>query len=148
MKFKLLPPFLFLFCCLLMFLLTVSVPQLAFLTTPYNYLGFVLFFVGLSVVRKGQFVFKAAKTEINTFKPPKHLVIEGPFRYSRNPIYLGFTLALLGWAMVLGNLVSLDGVLLFFFVANFWYIPFEEKAMEKEFGADYIAYKEQVRRWL
>ena len=148
MKFKLLPPFLFLFCCLLMFFLTVSVPQLAFLPTPYNYFGFVLFFVGLSIVRKSQLIFKAVDTEINTFKPPKRLVTDGLFRYSRNPIYLGFTLALLGWAMVLGNLAALDGVLLFFLAAHFWYIPFEEKAMKKEFGTVYEQYKKQVRRWL
>lgn len=148
MKFKLLPPILFLFCCFLMFFLTVSIPQLAFLPTPFNYFGFVLFFVGLTMVRKGQLIFKTVKTEINTFSPPNRLVTYGPFRYSRNPIYMGFTLALLGWAVVLGNLAALDGVLLFFLAAHFWYIPFEEKAMEKEFGTDYIAYKKQVRRWL
>ena len=88
------------------------------------------------------------ETEINTFKPPKRLVTDGLFRYSRNPIYLGFTLALLGWAIVLGNLAALDGVLLFFLAAHFWYIPFEEKAMKKEFGTVYEQYKKQVRRWL
>ena len=72
----------------------------------------------------------------------------GLFAYSRNPIYLGFTIALIGVAIVLGNLFALDGLLAFIFATNFWYIPFEEVAMENQFREDYLAYKKKVRRWL
>ena len=99
------------------------------------------------MVRNIQRKFKQIATEINTFKQPNHLVDDGLFRYSRNPIYLGFTLSLFGLALLTANLAAFD-VVFFFLVVHFWYIPFEERIMEKEFGSDYINYKKQVRRWL
>ena len=145
---KLLPPFLFLFCALLILGFNLVLPALSLHLSPWNYIGFFFLFSGLYIVRNIQRKFKQVATEINTFKQPKHLVDDGLFRYSRNPIYLGFTLSLFGLALLTANLAAFDVVLLFFLVAHFWYIPFEEKAMEKEFGTDYIAYKKQVRRWL
>ena len=145
---KLLPPFLFLFCFLLILGLKLALPALSLHLSPWNYIGFFVLFGGLYIVRNIQRKFKQVATEINTFKQPKHLVDDGLFRYSRNPIYLGFTLSLFGLALLTANLAAFDVVLVFFLVANFWYIPFEEKAMEKEFGTDYITYKKQVRRWL
>ena len=107
--------------------LTMTFTQFSFLPTPWNYTGFFLFFGGLAMVGTGLRKFNALATEIHTFKRPKKLVTEGLFRYSRNPIYLGFTLALLGAATVLGNGMAYLGVGLFFLTAHFWYIPFEEK---------------------
>lgn len=100
------------------------------------------------MVRNIQGKFKKEATEINTFKSPKKLVSTGLFHYSRNPIYLGFTLALGGLAIVLGNYAALDGLIAFFIAAHLWYIPYEEEAMEKEFGEAYLDYKSKVRRWL
>ena len=92
--------------------------------------------------------FRKVKTQIHTFKKPKKLVTDGLFQYSRNPIYLGFTMALLGIAFLLGSLTALIPVLFFFLVANFWYIPFEEKNMQMVFGQSYSFYSRKVRRWL
>ena len=92
--------------------------------------------------------FRKAKTQIHTFKVPKKLVTTGLFQYSRNPIYLGFTIVLLGIALLYGSLSTLIPVLLFFLIANFWYIPFEEKNMKKVFGQSYLFYRRRVRRWL
>lgn len=145
---KILPPFLFLICCLAMIICSFLFPEWNYLPKPWNNVGFVLFFLGLAMVRKIQGMFQAAQTEINTFKSPQKLVTSGLFAYSRNPIYLGFTIALIGVAIVLGNLFALDGLLAFIFATNFWYIPFEEVAMENQFREDYLAYKKKVRRWL
>ncbi|MDF3029106.1 MAG: Isoprenylcysteine carboxyl methyltransferase family protein [Fluviicola sp.] len=88
-------------------------------------------------------------TEIHTFKTPQKLVTHGLFKYSRNPIYLGFVIALFGvWILLSGNLFSLFGVMFFFLIANFGYIPYEEKQMETIFGQEYLAYKNKVRRWI
>ena len=100
------------------------------------------------MVRNIQGLFKQQQTEINTFKQRQKLVTTGLFRYSRNPIYLGFSMALFGVAIVLGNIIALDGFLAFIIATNLWYIPFEEAEMEKQFGEDYIAYKKKVGRWL
>ena len=144
---KLIPPLLFLICFVSMIGLTMALPQLSFIPTPWNYLGFFLMILGLSFVRKIQQLFKTENTEIHTFKTPKKLITIDLFRFSRNPIYLGFFLALLGWAIVLGNAAAFDGAFLFFVIAHFWYIPFEENKMETEFGQDYLDYKRKVRRW-
>jgi len=145
---KLLPPFLFLICCVAMITCSLLFPQWTYLPKPWNYLGVPLLLLGLGMVRNIQGKFKKEATEINTFKSPKKLVSTGLFRYSRNPIYLGFTLALGGLAIVLGNYAALDGLIAFFIAAHLWYIPYEEEAMEKEFGEAYLDYKSKVRRWL
>ena len=145
---KILPPFLFLICCTAMILCSLLFPQWAYLPKPWNNLGFIFLFSGLAMVRNIQGLFKQQQTEINTFKQPQKLVTTGLFRYSRNPIYLGFSLALFGVAIVLGNIIALDGFLAFIIAANLWYIPFEEAEMEKQFGEAYITYKKKVRRWL
>lgn len=110
---KLITPLLFFLCFVSMFGLTLALPQLSFIPTPWNYLSFLLLVLGLSLVGRTQKRFKAEATEIHTFRAPKKLVTTGLFRFSRNPVILGFFIALLGWAMVLGNAAAFDGALLF-----------------------------------
>ena len=92
--------------------------------------------------------FRSVKTEIHTFKKPKKLITDGLFQYTRNPIYLGFTIALLGIAILLGRATTFIPALAFFLITNFWYIPFEEKNMVAIFGQDYLFYKRKIRRWI
>jgi len=92
--------------------------------------------------------FKKVNTEINTFKNPRVFITSGLFKYSRNPIYLGMTTALLGLWGIHGSLYSFIPVIVFWLVCHFWYIPIEERKMIDSFGQDYIEYKTQVRRWL
>ncbi|MCG8527956.1 MAG: isoprenylcysteine carboxylmethyltransferase family protein, partial [Opitutales bacterium] len=79
---------------------------------------------------------------------PDILVTEGPFKFTRNPIYLGFLLVLVGFAWCFGVISVWVGPLIFLLLANFWYIPFEEKRMLKKFGESYVEYRQKVRRWL
>ena len=92
--------------------------------------------------------FDKINTEIHTFKKPRRLVTDGVFKISRNPIYLGFAISLLGVWILLGSLLPIVGCLLFILVANYWYIPFEERAMKETFGAKYENYTSTVRRWI
>ena len=131
-----------------MIICSLLIPEWVYLLRPWNNLGFIFLFSDLAIVRNIQNLLKQHQTEINTFKPPQKLVTTGLFRYSRNPIYLGFSLVLFGVAIVLGNIIALDGFLAFIIAANLWYIPFEEAEMEKQFGEAYITYKKKVRRWL
>ena len=144
---KILPPFLFLFCCAAMIICSLLIPEWVYVPRPWNNLGFIFLFGGLAMVRNIQNLFKQHQTEINTFKPPQKLVTTGLFHYSRNPIYLGFSIALFGVAIALGNVIAFDGFLAFIITVNLWYIPFEEAEMEKQFGQDYLDYKNKVRRW-
>lgn len=79
---------------------------------------------------------------------PSTLITDGPFRVSRNPLYLGMVLFPLGIALLLGSLSALVLVALEWIVINFLGIPFEEKVLEDQFGDSYVAYKRRVRRWL
>jgi protein-S-isoprenylcysteine O-methyltransferase Ste14 len=131
-----------------MIICSLLIPEWVYLPRPWNNLGFIFLFSDLAIVRNIQNLLKQHQTEINTFKPPQKLVTTGLFRYSRNSIYLGFSIALFGVAIVLGNIIAFGSFLAFIIAVNLWYIPFEESEIEKQFGQDYLAYNKKVRRWL
>lgn len=92
--------------------------------------------------------FKRKKAEIHTFRQPSELVTDGPFRYNRNPMYLGFALLLLGAAFFVNTWCALLAPSVFFLTAILWYIPHEERRMRATFGAAYDDYALATRRWL
>lgn len=145
---KIIPPLLFLVCAISMVGLNYFAPIQQWIPTPYNLIGIALLVLGLFIVTSISKRFRKIKTQIHTFKKPNKLVTDGLFQFSRNPIYLGFTTALLGIALLLGSAAAFIPALFFFLMANCWYIPFEEKNMETIFGQDYRFYKRKVRRWL
>lgn len=115
---------------------------------PYNYLGIILILLGLIMTIKVKKQFNKINTEIHTFKKPQKLVINGLFKFSRNPIYFGFLISLLGVWVLLGTVLPILGCLLFILITNYWYISYEENKMEKQFGAEYREYKSRVNRWI
>lgn len=145
---KVIPPVLFLLCVLLIIGLKLLLPEQTILKPPFSYVGIVLTIGGLAITNQMKNLFDEVKTEIHTFKKPRQLVKKGLYKFSRNPIYLGFTLSLIGVWVLTGNLIGLFGVLIFFLISNFWYIPYEERRLEKEFGEEYKLYKSKVRRWI
>jgi protein-S-isoprenylcysteine O-methyltransferase Ste14 len=76
------------------------------------------------------------------------LVASGPFRFSRNPMYLGILVIGVGAALVAGTWLMWLVPLVVFVLDNFVIIPFEERSMERTFGDAYSAYRARVRRWL
>ncbi len=76
------------------------------------------------------------------------LVISGPFRFSRNPMYVGFTLMLLAWAAWLQSPWVFAGPLVFVLCLTRWQIVPEERALRAKFGSTYSEYETRVRRWL
>jgi protein-S-isoprenylcysteine O-methyltransferase Ste14 len=86
-----------------------------------------------------------------TFLPhgtPIFLVLDGPYRHSRNPMYVGLLAVLLGGVLWMGSWPHLTAPLLFFVVMDKFYIPHEETRLERLFGEDYRRFKSGVRRWL
>lgn len=144
----LLPPILLLLCIAAMFgmreWLTVTPIGIAELDT----VGYVLIFLGIFLPLWGARVFAKHKTNIKPYKDPDTMVMEGPFRFSRNPMYLGMLLVLIGGALKFGFVEALAMPLLFFAVANWWYIPFEEGRMQHMFGDAFEDYRAKVRRWI
>jgi protein-S-isoprenylcysteine O-methyltransferase Ste14 len=92
-------------------------------------------------------LFKRLGTEIKPFRASGLVVAEGPFRFSRHPMYLAFLAILAGAAVLAGTLVPfiVFGIMVWLFTHHF-VVP-EERHMEEQFGEAYRAYKARVRRW-
>jgi protein-S-isoprenylcysteine O-methyltransferase Ste14 len=143
-----LPPQMVVVAALSMVALDQHLPIADLRGIPVHWSGLALVFAGLTISLKHARMFSKVGTEINTFRKPQKLVHNGLFKYSRNPMYLGFMLALAGLAIFLGCASAFIPVLVFFVLAQFWYIPFEEESMNATFGTSYHDYKGKVRRWL
>jgi protein-S-isoprenylcysteine O-methyltransferase Ste14 len=112
--------------------------------------------LGIALVALGVFssfwafgLFAKEKTDINPVSPTSRLVVTtGPYRFTRNPMYLGLVLFSLGVAFLVGSLPFFAVPFLVFLVANIVHIPFEEAKMRRLFGAEYDRYTDSVRRWL
>ena len=81
------------------------------------------------------------------FDPPRRLVIEGPYRFVRNPMYIGAGLALIGAAIFYGSWPLLGYAALFFLVVHLFVLLYEEPVLRRTFGEDYEVYCRHVRRW-
>ena len=94
--------------------------------------------------------FIRAKTTVNPMKPDSSssLVVSGIYRFTRNPMYLGFLLGLLGWAIFLSNARAFFLLPAFIVYMNRFQIEPEEKALARLFGEQFVAYRSRVRRWL
>lgn len=145
---KVIPPVLFIICTLVIIGLNILAPGSKILHPPVSYTGIVFIVIGLAITIRVRKLFDGLDTEIHTFKKPRRLIQNGLFKFSRNPIYLGFTISLFGVWIVTGNLMGFTGVLIFFLCSNFWYIPYEERIMEKAFGNDYEICESKGRRWI
>jgi protein-S-isoprenylcysteine O-methyltransferase Ste14 len=104
-------------------------------------IGFITGFSGFSAFRK-------AGTSVRPGDEPTQLVLTGPFRVTRNPMYLGIELVLIGALFLAKSLFFLIPPVVFFLLINFVQIPFEEKLMSEHFGETYGEYRRRVRRWL
>ncbi len=123
-----------------------SVP--AFLSPPSTFSGFLIIGFGFVLALWSRSLFLRNSTTLQLSEKPTSLVTSGPFRLSRNPIYLGMASILLGVAVVQGTLVALVFPALFVTVIGFFIIPGEERKLENLFGEPYREYKKSVRRWI
>lgn len=147
MKIKNTPPY-YLFTCLICIVLVwIIVPQVNLIVFPFNLLGILPLFFGFSLMGKVNKTLKNFNTP-HTFAESTHLVTTGAFSFSRNPMYLGMFLLLIGWAILFLNFISLVFPLFFFMVIQYKFIPFEEQKMHTTFGDSYVAYKQKVRKWI
>lgn len=110
--------------------------------------GFVL--AGALTCLAGVASFRRARTTVNPMKPDSTaaLVVSGIYDYSRNPMYLGFLLILLGWALFWSNGPALLLLPAFVLYMSRFQIRPEERVLAARFTHDYKAYLARVRRWL
>lgn len=110
----------------------------------------VLLCVGQGIAMAGMLAFRRAKTTVNPVQASlaSSLVVQGVYRYTRNPMYVGLLLTLLAWAVFLANPIAVVWLVVFvLYITRFQIIP-EERVLASLFGAEYEAYKHRVRRWI
>ena len=124
------------------------VPLAKLITGLWRLSGIIPMILGLVLANSGSREFRRAGTGFQLKTGGSSLVTSGPFRYSRNPIYLGMLIWLVGLAVLLGSLVAFLVPLLFFVLTNLLLIPREERKMQETFGEQFVSYRQHVRRWL
>ncbi|NNE11809.1 MAG: isoprenylcysteine carboxylmethyltransferase family protein [Ilumatobacter sp.] len=144
---RLLPPFLFLPLLALSIAIGLGLPVLGPWPWTIRLLGIPIAIGALWLNLGAAVRFTRNDVNIVTFLDPTDLVTDGRFAWTRNPMYLGFELMLAGTAFIVGTLTAWLGAIVFFVVADRWYIPFEERRLAAVFGERYDAYRQTVRRW-
>ncbi len=107
----------------------------------------VIFDAGILLVFWSAFWFRRKATSIHPYSTPTSLIVEGPFRFSRNPIYSGMAVALTGLALWFGALSAFAGPVLFVWVIGKRFIEREEAALREQFGEEAVRYLKATRRW-
>ncbi|WP_154716917.1 methyltransferase family protein [Sterolibacterium denitrificans] len=147
---KIPPPVVGLACAALAWFLASHTPQLT-LEWHFRYVLVVLVAaLGVGIDLWGLIAFRMARTTVNPLAPGRSnsVVRTGPYRFTRNPMYLGMALLLLAWCIHLRNPLAPLSILAFFvYIIRFQIIP-EERALLAKFGDAYAAYLSDVRRWL
>ena len=112
-------------------------------------LALLVSLAGLGICLAGVLSFRRARTTVNPLKPQaaSALVRSGVYRYTRNPMYLGFATVLIAWSIFLAWPPALLGVLGFVLYMNLFQIGPEERALASLFGEAFAQYCRQVRRW-
>lgn len=142
------PPVWFTLAIVAMVLLDNHLPGKRWLELPAGYLGLVVVAAGTGLAAWGAGLFHLRGTGIRPFTPVTRLVLEGPYRFTRNPMYLGMVLVLVGIAVFLGSLTPWLVLPPLVWVLRTLFIKREEAMLEALFDEDYRAYCRQVRRWI
>jgi protein-S-isoprenylcysteine O-methyltransferase Ste14 len=115
---------------------------------PRVWIGLVLFLLGGLPAVWAARTFRKSHTQVPTNQPATTIVSTGPYRFSRNPIYIGMFFGLVGFAIGFNTLWFLAAAIVLYFVIRFGVIAREEAYLESKFGPIYLDYKARVRRWL
>lgn len=143
-----LPPTYLLGGLVLLVLLWVWLPGPDLIDAPWNLIGVPLGLIGVGLNVVGDRQFQRAKTGMHPFGQPRILVTTGVFRYSRNPMYVGMVLLLLGITILLGRATPFVSPALLWAVLNYRFIAHEERTMAERFGEEYLRYRRRTPRWV
>ena len=112
-------------------------------------LGLLLIFLGLLFVfYTNKSFLEIGKGTLAPWDPPNKLIIEGAYRYVRNPMISGVLMVVLGETLIFSSIELFLLFILFFIVNHIYFIYSEEPGLTKRFGNDYIEYKKNVPRWI
>ncbi|MCQ8119492.1 methyltransferase family protein [Methylomonas rosea] len=133
-----------------MWLASVQFPVMSFCIPGRLILSMALCGIGIVFVVAGVIAFRTAKTTVNPMRPgtASTLVSSGVYRFSRNPMYVGFLFALGSWAFFLAHALGFILLPAFVIYMNRFQISPEERALSSKFGKHFATYTQSVPRWL
>jgi protein-S-isoprenylcysteine O-methyltransferase Ste14 len=133
----------------LMWVATRWAPALTFTNPHRGWIASAIALVGAVIAVAGVVSFRQARTTVNPTAPNKasSLVVSGVYRFTRNPMYLGFALIVLALAVFFSNALAIALVPCFILYLDRFQIRPEERALASLFPKDFAAYKARVRRW-
>ena len=123
-------------------------PITHWLEWTWRWLGLAVILAGVASAVSARMRFVKHGTAVRPFTPSSALVTDGPFRYTRNPMYWGMLLVLTGEALLFGSLGPFLVVPAFWCFLNFLFVRKEEECMRIQFGKTYEEYCMRVRRWI
>lgn len=110
--------------------------------------GALLIASGMLCVVTAFAAMRRAGTAVNPYQPTTAVVTDGPYRYTRNPLYLALALFYAGIASLTSSLWAMALLPVVLVMIHYGVIKREEKYLEQKFGAEYLRYKNTVRRWI
>jgi protein-S-isoprenylcysteine O-methyltransferase Ste14 len=143
-----LPPTYLLIAIVVMVALHFLFPAAIIIRMPWSFVGVIPLAAGVILNLVADRDFKKRQTTVKPFEKSTVLITTGVYRLSRNPMYLGFELILIGLALLLGSLTPLAVVILFPALMESVFIRAEEQMLARQFGQRWIEYNEEVRRWI
>lgn len=123
-------------------------PVRKIIPSPWHLLGLVPLFAGVALNLQADRAFHAARTSVKPFELPSALIRDGVFRFTRNPMYLGFVLVLLGIGVLLRSVPPFLIIPAYGLLVDRVFITAEESNLERCFGDAWAQYRARVRRWL
>ncbi len=144
----LIPPFWALCTLLLQYLMWRFVPGPQIVGKPWTTVGLGMIGLGFLLILYCAGLFRFSGTTMEPGHVSEALIIRGPYRWSRNPIYASMFVALIGTAIWFGNLTAFLPLVGFHWIISSQFIALEEQMLIERFGDEYDAYRGKVRRWL
>ena len=132
----------------LTFVAHIFFPIRSIIGFPYTLWGIPLVILGLAINGWASALLHRTGTTLLPYENPSTLVVDGPYGFSRNPIYLSAFVLTSGIVVLLGSLTVLPAPIVLLIALDVMFIRQEERNLEAAFGVDYLEYKERVRRWL
>ena len=148
MSTRIYPPVWFVLAVTAMIVLARFLPIVSWHVAALRWAGIALIVAGLAVALAGARQFRRRGTPVKPFSQATTLVVEGPYRFTRNPMYLGLATILAGVALALEALTPFIVVPVFVAIITMQFIVPEEAMLTDRFGDDYGDFRRRVRRWL
>ncbi len=145
---KINPPFYFYLFLLIILIVHFLTLVINFIYFPFTLLGIIPILIGIILNLAADSSLKKNNMTVKPLLESEVLITTGVFKITRNPMYLGFVLILLGIAVLLGSILPFIVLILFAVFLDIVFINYEEKKLENIFEGKWLEYKNSVRRWI